>query len=257
MKADYTWSVLGVVAIVAFISVLIAVSPSGSPNNPSNASDNTGQQTSGPEAPAASAPVAESNPATQPAPAQAAVQTNTQSSSTYTEGQSLCSKEAQKYANDLSTPNAYTTNSGIPTSAYFLVSSHYAASQDSCYFVLHNESVEQTQQYGRLVSDIYTLYVGGMPTTAMLQSEAALGTSGFVESPVASCNVQTSPDYSAVLEQSYGTNGSRTSCTYEDPEETRGAGGYGLWLPRYNYTNAPPMSYADFQSLKAQDMVVN
>jgi Tfp pilus assembly protein FimT len=169
-----------------------------------------------------------------------------------------CSQYAQTYADSLTKSNnqLFTASPGLQTS-YFLKSSHYVAYQGSCYFVLHNETVEQTQQYGRLVSDIYTLYVGGMPTAGMLQAEAQLGTSGFVESPVASCNIQTAPDYSAVLDQSYGTNGSRTSCTYDDPQETQGAGGYDLWLPHYNFPNAPPLSYADFQSLEVKAMAAN
>jgi hypothetical protein len=240
-----TWVAAAVVLVVAVAIAFVAARGSNNTEQPASVPQTT---TAAPSTASAStqATAQTQSAATNNNTATNAGQLNAQRSSGESDA-ALCSQFGQTYATSLT--QAGMSDTAAPATSYFLESSHYAASQDACYFVLHNEMVIPSKQYGPIDTDDYSLYVGGMPTAAMLQQETALGTSGFTPSPVADCDTQTAPEYSGY--------GSPVSCNYYDPEETQGYGGYELWLQQYSDSNPAPMSYADFQSLDVQDMAAN
>ncbi len=173
---------------------------------------------------------------------------------------SLCSQGAQGYADSLSRPisapmppvaqfslssqqNQNTTvqatqPSNLPALSYFVESSHYAASQNSCYFELHD--LLPLPSGGNV--DTYTLYVAGGPSESLVSQNAVTSTE------IANCSTYPS---------------GQTQCGYYGPMKQEdwiiGGGNEPLWIATYplSDTNPPPMSQPDFESLVTDDMSAN
>ena len=157
-----------------------------------------------------------------------------------TGSESLCSQEAQQLADSFNQSTLQLSQSypTLPASSYFVVSSHYAESQNSCYIELHNQLPLSPNH--TTVADNYTVYVEGGPSEWEVKTEisAAYAT-------VATCS--TLPN-------------SQTTCNYWNPVEKNqvvGSMSYTNWTDQYDANNAPPMSQQDFQSLVQKDMTAN
>jgi hypothetical protein len=214
------------------------------------ASNNGTQQTGASQTTTATPSIA--TPSTQaPAQTQSAAtptgQNNSNNSNAYYEdgSESLCSKGAQEFVN-VSNQSALqdSQSTTFPAFSFFLISSHYVASQNSCYIELHDQ-YPLPQKNGGGVADTYTLYVTGGPSAFETNTLAA----PFM-TEVATCATYPS---------------GQTECNYYDPiEKDRVEGNLTTtdWTDQYStlpsaIPAAPPMSQQDFQSLVAQEMTVD
>jgi hypothetical protein len=185
--------------------------------------------------PSATAPTQTASSPVIPSPQQ------TQPVSYYETGsESLCSQEAQQLADSFnqSTLTISQSDPNLPASSYFIVSSHYVKSQNSCYIELHNQL--PLPPNNTTVVDNYTVYVEGGPS----EWEVKTGISASYAT-VATCS--TYPN-------------SQTTCNYWDPvekDQVSGSMSYTNWTDQYDANNAPPMSQQDFQSLVQKDMAAN
>ncbi len=157
-----------------------------------------------------------------------------------TGSESLCSQEAQQLADSLnqSTLQISQSNPNLRAGSYFVASSHYAESQNSCYIELHNQL--PLPPNFTTVADSYTLYVEGGPS----EEEVKTGISASYAT-VATCS--TLPN-------------NQTTCNYWNPvekDQVVGSMSYTNWTDQYDANNAPPMSQQDFQSLVQSDMTAN
>lgn len=156
-----------------------------------------------------------------------------------TGSESLCSQEAQQLADSFNQSYLQISKSfNLPAASDFVVSSHYVASQNSCYIELH-ELIPLSSNNTK-ISDDYTLYVVGGPSEWIVKS-------GILE------------NYATVATCSTFTN-SQTTCNYRYPvekDQVSGSMSYTNWTDQYNANNAPPMSQQDFQSLVQSDMTAN
>ena len=169
--------------------------------------------------------------------------TNKNNSYYETGSESLCSQGAQQLADSYNKSGVQmSSSSDLPAISYFVIASHYAASQNSCYIELHNQ-LPLPQNQG--IIDTYTLYVEGGPSQFAVETE-----NGGIATEVATCST-----YPKNQSESGGT-----LCNYYYPVEKDQVSGnmtYTNWLDQYNSKNAPSMSQQDFQSLVQRDMVAN
>ncbi len=216
MKKDTWIGVILVIAVITMAGVFVG-------RNAGNA----GQAANSSETPAG-APVVAASTESQSDSQQSQIKSGT-GPYWYQGSASLCSQGAQQYGDSLS---KFSTQANT---SYFVEASHYAASQNSCYFELHN--LLPLPSGGNV--DTYTLYVKGGPSESELSDGVVTG------AEIATCSTY--------------PNG-QVQCGYYGPMKQEismiGGGDNPLWAPTYSMTatNVPPMSYADFQSLVSQDM---
>jgi hypothetical protein len=152
---------------------------------------------------------------------------------------SLCTQAAQQDAN---TNTQVSSKLSLPVWSYFVVSSHYVASQDSCYAILHGNG-ESKQSVGTVTLDSYEIDVENEPTD---NNWNKLGDfDNFVED--AECTVQSASEVAGY--------GNPTSCNYYGA--TLGLYTQGFWSQQYPTGLARNMSYTDFESLVQTDMSLN
>lgn len=250
MKTEYVVPAgLGILFVLIVAIVIAYVAGQGSNTNAAqqtNTSETAATTAPPVAAPSVASPSAETTLQTQNTAATVGQDNSNHSNAYYEEGsQSLCSQGAQDFVdsyNQAGVTDSQSTN--LPAIAAFLISSHYVASQNSCYFELHSQ-VPLPEKDGGGVSEDHTLYVAGGPSAFEINTSKSV-----VASEVATC--ATYP------------NG-QTSCNYFDPiENDQGSGGltFTVWTDQYNtgpnaIVPAPSMSYADFQSLEARAMAAN
>lgn len=134
-------------------------------------------------------------------------------------GENFCSKGAQKQADGLNKAVLkISQTTPLPPSFYIVVFSHYAKSQNACYYELHN----QLPMPNGTVSDINGLYIMRGSSEYEVTSM-----SGGNKAEIAECN-----DF---------------RCFHFAPVE-KDIG----WLEQYNRDNAPPISKEDYQALVAK-----
>lgn len=156
--------------------------------------------------------------------------------------ESLCSRGAQGFADSMNKGALnISQSSDLPGSSYFVVSSRYVKSKDSCYFELHNQ-LPLPNNAG--VFDDYTLYVTDGPSEWEVNQMAA----SVNAAEVAGCSTQENVSNS-------------TSCHYSDPIKKQMADGSLMpafyWVVQYPLGKEPLMSQQDFQSLVQTDMAAN
>jgi hypothetical protein len=172
-------------------------------------------------------------------PASQSTQPTQQVSYYETGSESLCSQEAQQLADSFNQSTLQISqSSALPASSYFIVSSHYVESQNSCYIELHNQ-VPLPPNHTTVV-DNYTIDVEGGPSA----EEIKTGIPGNYAT-VATC---------------YTYPNNQTTCNYWDPiekDQVVGSMSFTNWTDQYNANNAPPMSEQDFQTLVQRGMTAN
>jgi hypothetical protein len=52
----------------------------------------------------------------------------------------------------------FTNGFQVTPTDFFVVSSHYSSSQGLCYYVLHNQTIQNTSEFGQVTFDYYDLY---------------------------------------------------------------------------------------------------
>lgn len=224
-KYTLVWIVIGVIVLV--IIAYLAGQSSGNSTPPSNASL--------PALTTNNQPQSQVTSQKQSNKSNYSTQSNAVASTYLIGSESSCSQGAQDDANGMNHPPPQSSN--IPASSYFVVSSHYVPSQNTCYFELHDQ-LPLPLGYGA-IDDTYTLYVMSGQSEYQVTDPAE----------VAECSTPQNTN-SAALNNS-------TTCQYYDPIETQNSSGFSYWITQYSSNNAPPMSQQDFQSLVQKDMIAN
>jgi hypothetical protein len=137
-------------------------------------------------------------------------------------GEDLCAGGAQKIADSLNKSALQTSQSfTLPATFYTVVFSHYATSQNSCYFELHN----QLPMPNNAVSNNDTLYIMRGPSEYEVNSMA-----GGNEAEIAEC-IDDRCQAFYPIEKDFG------------------------WSDQYNRQNAPSISQEDYLTLVAKDKI--
>ena len=154
-----------------------------------------------------------------------------------TDDKSLCSRFAQQYADDI-TRSAQQLDIPGSNGLYFVSSSSYVPSTDSCYALLHQQGQLMNNQYGLIQTDYYVIYISYLPFEKT-KIETGNENLGPLYSELAECSIQTwknIPGWSPTA-----------NCKYYGATLTGNPN--ATWLAQYSMSNAPTMAYQDFQSL--------